>query len=294
MRNVLKRMFGRRFGFKPAHRGRQAFGSGGGLVRPPALAHEEAPGDIVHGYSKARLWRSWGVAAAAVLLLGATMVPWAGSSLASRPIASALAMLGLRSPGERAAGQLVDTKPGRPPHNPRVLGKSVRPPAERALGKIFPAEDLASASGPAPFSPPYIPDAPQALGAGTPQTFGIGPPGGGGPVGGGGGGGGPVGGGGGGPVGGGGGGPVGGGGGGGGGGPVGGGGGGGTVGGGGGGGGPVGEGGGGFGGGGGPPVAAVPEPATWLMMIIAFGLCGSMLRRQRRLQARRPACASPA
>lgn len=35
-----------------------------------------------------------------------------------------------------------------------------------------------------------------------------------------------------------------------------------------------------------PPVSAVPEPSTWLMLITGFGLLGSAVRRQRR---RRPA-----
>ncbi|MBE1526364.1 hypothetical protein GGC65_000820 [Sphingopyxis sp. OAS728] len=31
-----------------------------------------------------------------------------------------------------------------------------------------------------------------------------------------------------------------------------------------------------------PPVAAVPEPGTWALMLIGFGLCGAVLRRRRR------------
>lgn len=44
---------------------------------------------------------------------------------------------------------------------------------------------------------------------------------------------------------------------------------------------------GGGGGGGGSPaaVSAVPEPATWLMMIMGFGILGSALRRRRRYGA---------
>lgn len=42
------------------------------------------------------------------------------------------------------------------------------------------------------------------------------------------------------------------------------------------------------GGGGGSPaaVSAVPEPATWLMMIMGFGIMGSALRRRRRFDVR--------
>lgn len=34
------------------------------------------------------------------------------------------------------------------------------------------------------------------------------------------------------------------------------------------------------------PVGAVPEPATWAMMIVGFGATGAMVRRSRRLRAR--------
>ena len=54
-----------------------------------------------------------------------------------------------------------------------------------------------------------------------------------------------------------------------------------------------GSGGGGGGGGGGgenpppppppPPVSAVPEPESWLMMILGMGLCGAALRRRRKV-----------
>ena len=38
-----------------------------------------------------------------------------------------------------------------------------------------------------------------------------------------------------------------------------------------------------------PPVAAVPEPGTWALMLIGFGLCGAALRRRRKsLPARSP------
>jgi hypothetical protein len=35
----------------------------------------------------------------------------------------------------------------------------------------------------------------------------------------------------------------------------------------------------------GVPVAWVPEPGTWALMILGFGGAGAMLRRQRRLAA---------
>lgn len=31
-----------------------------------------------------------------------------------------------------------------------------------------------------------------------------------------------------------------------------------------------------------PPVAAIPEPGTWALMLIGFGLCGAVLRRRRK------------
>lgn len=31
-----------------------------------------------------------------------------------------------------------------------------------------------------------------------------------------------------------------------------------------------------------PPVAAVPEPGTWALMLMGFGLCGAVLRRRRK------------
>lgn len=34
--------------------------------------------------------------------------------------------------------------------------------------------------------------------------------------------------------------------------------------------------------GGEPPVAAVPEPGTWALMLIGFGLCGAILRRRKK------------
>lgn len=34
--------------------------------------------------------------------------------------------------------------------------------------------------------------------------------------------------------------------------------------------------------GGEPPVAAVPEPGTWALMLIGFGFCGAVLRRRRK------------
>ncbi|MEN2785576.1 PEPxxWA-CTERM sorting domain-containing protein [Sphingomonas qilianensis] len=49
----------------------------------------------------------------------------------------------------------------------------------------------------------------------------------------------------------------------------------------GGGGGGTGGGGGGGGGGGAPPVSAVPEPSSWLLMVLSFGAVGVALRRRR-------------
>ncbi len=257
MRDFLQRAFSGRRGFGARRRGRYVFVGSGDIVRTPTLAQRAAAfGYTLQAYAKARPWRSGGIAMAGALLVVLTVAPLAGSSFASRQISSALAMLGMRSPGERAAGHLIDTKPAHRVAIQRPAArKMVRPPAERALGKVFPGQDFTPYSGDMPFSPPYMPDVQQVPGLATPRAFNFGPtgfPGGTPQVDGGspngivpGGSSGP-------PPGGGGGGP----------------------------------------GGGGTPVAAVPEPATWLMMIIAFGLCGSMLRRQRQLQSRQPACAS--
>lgn len=38
----------------------------------------------------------------------------------------------------------------------------------------------------------------------------------------------------------------------------------------------------------GNPVGAVPEPGTWAMMILGFGLCGAALRRRRGLSSGQP------
>lgn len=220
----------------------------------------------------------WGAAllAAAALAAGAYLLLFGpGAPGVRRQAQSVLAMLDLRSPGARPKGELVSSKPAPPPRLPAVDGPAT--PRQRALGKIFGPEGDAPVGGEGAFTPPFQPDiladvAPQ--GAAVPEA----------PIGGGVGGGGLVGNGGG--LGGGGGGSTGGGGAG----RVGGGGGSGAGGGGAGGGGSDGGGGGGIPIDGGPtpvapPVAAVPEPATWLMMIIAFGLCGSMIRRGRRRPA---------
>lgn len=191
----------------------------------------------------------------AVGLVGAALLPRDGAPFAARQVESVLAMLNLRSPGARATGNLVDTKPAVAQPAQRALGKTFAPPRERALGKVFPAQDAVVPGGEAPFVPPYQPDTLNLASPETPALSGPPPAGGGGGLGDGGGGG------------------LGDGGGGGGGSP--------------GGGGPDGGGG---GGGVDPPVAAVPEPSTWLLMIVAFGLCGSMLRRQRRSDRRRLAC----
>lgn len=192
---------------------------------------------------------------------------------AVRQVQSVLAMLNLRSPGERAEGELLDSKQPLANVAPsqRALGKVFGPPQQRALGKIFPPpEDIALPGDDMAFAPPFQPDVLNV--AGLPGPAASGAPGGA-PLGGGGA---PSGGGG---LGGGGGPPLGGGG----------------VGGGAGGGGITDDGGdeGGLEGGTipvSPPVAAVPEPGTWLLMIIAFGLCGHMLRRHRRSQLGQPLC----
>jgi hypothetical protein len=179
-------------------------------------------------------------------------------------------MLDLRSPGSRPAGSLASAKPV-PASSAAAPKTAVGAPRQRALGKIFPPEDASPFVDTDAFAPPFQPDVlvaalppeplPDGLVAAGPAGLG----GGNGGIGGGGGGtgGGVV--------------PGGGGGGG-----------GGTV---------PGGGGGGIGGEpspAAPPVAAVPEPGTWLMMIIAFGFCGAMLRRGRsrlRVGGREPSCA---
>lgn len=173
----------------------------------------------------------------ATLLIGYALLPSDGKAFVTGQTQSVLSMLNLRSPGMRAEGNLLSTKPARVAEAPRqrALGKVFAPPSQRALGKVFaPPEDVA-AFGPEPaLVPPFQPGA--ANFAGLPSPVGnVGSPGSGG-------------------------------------------------------GGLPGGGGGLPGGGGGvidpvspaPPVAAVPEPSTWLMMIIAFGFSGFMLRRGRR------------
>lgn len=181
-------------------------------------------------------------------------------SAALRPIQSVLAMLNARSPGERASGELVSSKPlANAGPSQRALGKIFAPPTDRALGKIFGPEGIGGPPSVGDFAPPFLPDTlaalpPQPLastgpfGAAPAGPFGAAPfgPIGAAPVGGGGG--------------------VG---------PI------------------VGGGPGTGGGGANLPVPAVPEPSTWLMMIIAFGLCGYMLRRQRRPRKVASSC-SPA
>lgn len=41
-----------------------------------------------------------------------------------------------------------------------------------------------------------------------------------------------------------------------------------------------------------PPVPGVPEPATWAMMMVGFGLLGAFLRRQRRVPGQRSSSAA--
>lgn len=209
------------------------------------------------------LWWALLLLAAALAGLGYQLLPEPGKAAALRPVRSVMAMMSSRSPGERAGGDLIDSKPALATAAPtqRALGKVFGPPQQRALGKVFaPPTGLAPPGGGFAFAPPFQPgtldltslpllpglggapgapwfsDSVERIGDGA---FGGGP---GGFAGGGGGGGGI---------------------------------GGGTI--------PV-----------GPPVAAVPEPATWLLMIIAFGLCGSMLRRHRRILASQSQCASAA
>lgn len=182
-----------------------------------------------------------------------------GGADARRQVESVLAMLDLRSPGLRAPGSLASAKPVRL-STPAVPTAMVGAPQQRALGKIFPPEIASPIVDTEAFAPPFQPDILAAAVPPEPIPDGlaaIGPAGlGGGNSGIGGGGGG-------------------------------------------------GTGGGAVPGGGGgdiggepsptaPPVAAVPEPGTWLMMIIAFGLCGAMLRRGRsrhRVESRGRSCA---
>jgi hypothetical protein len=37
-----------------------------------------------------------------------------------------------------------------------------------------------------------------------------------------------------------------------------------------------------------PPPPAVPEPASWALMLVGFATIGSMLRREKRIKARAP------
>jgi len=184
------------------------------------------------------------LAAAIGIAGGSAVAPAAGDAV--RQMQSALAMLGLRSPGERVDTALNDVK-GSPQQ--RALGKTFAPPpSQRALGKVFPAPadaPFARAAGPLGaadgFAPPFQPDLlsspgvplafrqPDVLGPGGPGIpGGPGLPGPGGPP--------------------------------------------------------------GTGTNPPTPVAPVPEPATWLMMMLGFALCGSALRRQRRVHSAVPAC----
>ncbi|WP_033922460.1 PEP-CTERM sorting domain-containing protein [Sphingomonas sp. 37zxx] len=193
------------------------------------------------------------------LLIGYALLPSDGKAFVTGQTQSVLSMLSLRSPGMRAEGNLLSTKPVRAAAAPqqRALGKVFGEPNQRALGKVFaPPEDVAVFGGEPAFAPPFQPGAANFAGLPAPvgaAPLGVGGPGGGGGIANGGGGGG-------------------------------------------------GPGGGGGGGGGGvtdpvspePPVAAVPEPGTWLMMIIAFGFSGFMLRRGRRMGRSGAACPSVA
>jgi hypothetical protein len=181
------------------------------------------------GTAAATLLAFLGVIGAAVLAVGALGYSSGATSVAKAvgaAIMDPLAVLEGRSPGEREAGALFQTKP-----RPVAPVARVRP---RRPG--MPAEPVAAVPPPTPFID--LPGAPVPLGGEVelpiaPVVFGGVPGGPGGP-------------------------PI----------PV-------------------------FGGGGGfpppppvvppvvtPPVAAVPEPSTWAMLILGFGLVGAVLRRQ--------------
>lgn len=198
---------------------------------------------------------SWRRKALALALMPALALPFAGvvagsqggqvtpavSAMAIKAL-SVMALLDLRSPGTRTAGQLTSSKPVQARALPRM--RSVAPPAQgpqqRALGKIFPpltaaipgSDLVVPFPSPVAFNFDDLPSA--ALGTAIPSAlssaagpFGVTP----------------------------------------------------------------GGGGGGGGGGASPeqpgavivdlPVTAVPEPSTWFMMIVGFGLCGLLLRRSR-------------
>lgn len=226
-----------------------------GLAAPTPQANVARDAEALEAARTRVRWPASVLGALLLLLVGAALLPRDATHFASGQVQSVLAMLNLRSPGARAAGNLADSKPrlASDAPNQRALGKTFAPPQQRALGKIFSPQDVAARGAETPFAPPYQPDVLDS--ANIPVTPFLGPlgaPSGGGGAGGGGGGGGADSGG---------------------------------PGGGGGGGGPI---------GGelppGSPVGAVPEPSTWLLMIVAFGLCGTMLRRRRGLHRGQASC----
>ncbi|UUR06950.1 PEPxxWA-CTERM sorting domain-containing protein [Sphingomonas glaciei] len=196
--------------------------------------------------------------AAAVCLAAIASAPLAVTSLGSQGIAvpglqsaqQLMAMLDARSPGEREKGELAQTK---------IKKRLASVPRERALGKTFPpkpspVEQLANVVVPVPPPVPTVPPIaplipPTASDIINPATFiASAPPFGGGP----------------------------------------------SI---------IGGGGGGIGGGGSPPpssgtpptsevppggtvVSPVPEPGTWLTMLLGFGMIGSAMGRRRRTRAR--------
>lgn len=190
---------------------------------------------------------------ASALLISQGYLHGAGSLPGAEQVRNILAMMSTRSPGTRGAAELVKHRAG---------PTAADIPEQRALGKVFDApgpgdvvDEAVAALAPVPFIiPDALSPAPLATLSSVPAPLAYGGGGGGGPllfVGGGGGGG--------------------------------------------------STGGGGGGGGGsntgpGPgtpeahiPTAPVPEPQTWLLLIVGFGLCGAALRR-RHLDPRLRGC----
>ncbi|NTZ42123.1 PEPxxWA-CTERM sorting domain-containing protein [Altererythrobacter sp. SALINAS58] len=196
------------------------------------------------------------VAGLALIWAGNEKLSSTGSALRTS-IASITGLLEARSPGERTTAEL--TKAKLRDRGAAVPSKSAQVPTERVLGKIFLPEmgNQPAASSKELLSLPtlFLPPAEMPIAdEGTGQLISFFPSG---PVFGGGGGFGP---------------PS-------------------FIGGGGSGGGGSGGGGGGGGSGGGIPsipppdqIPAVPEPSTWVLMLIGAAMCGASMRRQRRAQ----------